>query len=183
MQRRSEDIKDLVIALSKAKAEYPEIVVNRRANYGDFADLEHMMKAVQPTLTKYGLDLTHIPYEDALYSTVSHSSGQWMESKIILRPTDNKSTSYGSCLTYMKRYAAMALLGINPSKEPTDNDGADEFISPDQLKKLENLLMDRPDIKTRILTKMQIKGLADIYKNEFDEILEGVIKAKMVTTK
>lgn len=184
MQFRSEDIKDLVIALSKAKAEYPSIHPNRRANYGDFADMDHMMSLVQPILTKYGLDLTHQPWEDTdtkkevLVSILGHSSGQWMQSVIVLKPTDNKSTSYGSALTYAKRYATMALLGINPSKEPTDNDGAEEFITAEQTKKLELELKDRPDIKQRIFDKMKINRLNDIYKNEFEEILGGVIKAK-----
>jgi hypothetical protein len=173
-------MKELTLALSKAKAEYPQIDCNRQANYGSYADLENIMDAIQPILTKYGLDISHEPdfcketKIKWLKSTVAHVNGGERVCKIMLETQDNKAASFGSALSYAKRQATNALLGVNPSKEPTDNDGAEELITLDQAKYIEQQLTGYADIRTRLLNAYNIQKIEHLDKSMYKEVVDKI---------
>jgi hypothetical protein len=51
---------------------------------------------------------------------IVHSSGQWIQSEpLTMIPTDNKPQTYGSCLTYCRRYSLSTMLSMGAS----DDDG------------------------------------------------------------
>jgi hypothetical protein len=81
-----------------------------------YADLASIMKAAQPVLTKHGLSVTqlptHINRQPALRTIVAHSSGQSVEDVAPIILIKNDPQSQGSAITYMRRYAYAAALGI-----------------------------------------------------------------------
>ena len=53
-------------------------------------------------------------------TVIVHSSGQWIQSEpLTMIPTDNKPQTYGSCLTYCRRYSLSTLLSMGAG----DDDG------------------------------------------------------------
>jgi len=131
--RRSDTIADLVVALVKAQAQFkatPKTGKNPmfKSNYSTFDDI---VGAVRGPLAEAGLSyaqmLDDVGGAPALTTTLMHTSGQWIDSTTPLvigagnRGT-NEVQALGSALTYMKRYALAAMLGV-ASDEDDDGNG------------------------------------------------------------
>jgi hypothetical protein len=132
---QSSEISELAKALVGAQADFPTIKKTKKAtiqtkNGGsysyDYADLGDIREAVVPTLTQYGLVITQAPsvYGDspALTTTLFHTSGQWIESEMLLHIEKTDAQGQGSAITYARRYALSAILGI--VTESDDDGGA-----------------------------------------------------------
>lgn len=132
--RSSQTMGKLAGALASAQAEFPAISKERTANVQSrkgeessysyaYADLADVLSAVRPHLAKNGLAIMQPMTWDVsprLITRLVHSSGEWIESEYRLaeyeRPQD-----MGSAITYARRYALTALLGIAAEE---DDDGA-----------------------------------------------------------
>jgi hypothetical protein len=137
---QSPEINELATALVKAQGDFPTVLKTKTAkiqtkptpanpNGGsysyDYADLGDIREAVVPTLTQYGLAVTQAPsiYGDspALTTTLMHTSGQWIESEMLLHIEKTDAQGQGSAITYARRYALSAILGIVTE---SDDDGS-----------------------------------------------------------
>ena len=212
----SEQIKDLVAALSKAQGAYPSIGADRENPYfkSNYADLDMILKAVRPMLAQNGLSLVQDTRFTAdgstvLHTRLYHSTGQWLETRARILPVKNTPQEYGSCLTYNKRYSAMALLGVTVAKDPTDDDAevamvhareiiakgpsnkynpkeqSLETITKEQIEELEYELVDAPDLAEMVMDKLQIQSLSDMPKSKYMVSLQRIreIKQKRAGTK
>ncbi len=208
---QSENITDLVAALSKAQGAYPAIGADRENPYfkSNYADLNMIMRAVRPALATNGLSLTQDTrfLEDGstiLHTRLYHATGQWIETRARILPTKNTPQDYGSCLTYNKRYSAMALLGVTIDKDPSDDDAevamveargivakgpsnkynpkdqSHETVTREQIEELEYELVGAPDLAEMVLDKLEIQSLADMPKSKYMVSLQRIreIKAK-----
>lgn len=120
--QQSDDIKQLLEARLKARAEYKKVEKGRGGQKNSkYATLEDLMNATEGALIKNGLEVYHQEeaFEDGrvkLHTRLSHLSGQWMASTTwVLMPTNSplsQQQTYGSSLTYQKRYSYQSLLGI-----------------------------------------------------------------------
>jgi hypothetical protein len=196
---QSEKINELAKAFSKAQSEYSSVIYNRENPYfkSQYADLHAILKAVRPALAANGLSFyQYTEISDGtgatiLHSRLLHQSGQWIETKSRLIPAKNDQQTYGSTLTYQKRYAAMTLLGITASNDIIDDDAeiamatakniiakgptnkynpkeqSHATITKEQLEELEYELVECPDIAEDILDKMHLQSLADLPKSKF----------------
>ena len=123
---QSDETKDIVSALVKAKLEFAPIFKNSKAYNYKYAPIELIIEATDPSLLKHGIVQSQFTDEhNILYTILRHTSGQWLESRIRMRESegDGKRSAeqeYGSSQTYMRRYQLLALLGIQPSSEDTD---------------------------------------------------------------
>ena len=81
-----------------------------------FATLDSILDATRPILAKHGLALSQEPvFEDGMAGVVTriiHTSGESRESKLLLPMRDQSAQGAGSAITYARRYAAAAVLGI-----------------------------------------------------------------------
>jgi len=113
-------MKQLWKALGQAQAEYPPIPKSKKAQVGTYsykyADLADIIPAVTPVNVKYGLVVTQIPFtEDGqhkLLTTLAHESGESIDGVMDLEPKDRSPQALGSAITYARRYAMSAMLGI-----------------------------------------------------------------------
>lgn len=195
----SAELDQLFAALSVAQGEYETIGCNRENPYFKvrFADLDSILSAVRPALMKNKLTfLQQIRINEEgmtiLHSILGHSSGQWIESRNRIIPSKNDPQTFGSTLSYLKRYAAVSLLGVTVSQDKDDDDAekdmADsrqifvkgglntkynpreesaETITKEQLEELEYELASHPDIATQILDGLRLQSLADLPKSKF----------------
>lgn len=209
----SAELKDLFTALSKAQGEYKKIGYNRENPYfkSQYADLDAIMESVRPALAKYGLAfLQQIRISEEgqtiLHSILSHASGQWIESRVRIIPSKNDSQTFGSTLTYQKRYAAVSLLGVTVSHDTSDDDAemamADsrqiiakgvalntkynpkeqsyDSITKEQLEELEYELQGFEDIAEDILDKMKLQSLADLPKSKYQLSINRIREIKQL---
>lgn len=194
---RSRSLGDLAAALSKAQGEYPVIRPNRSNTYfkSNYTDLDTILRAVRPVLSKNGLSLSQQVIKDnegkaILCSILLHASGQYLESEINITPTKNDTQTYGSTLTYLRRYAATTLLGITTSADPADDDAeitleeerypVSTTINKTQLEELEYMLQDAPRLKEEIIEKMNIPSLAHLPQSKYRATLERVRELKSI---
>lgn len=123
----SNDVKQIFPALIEAIAELENVSPNRENPYfkSDYADLASIIDAVKPILNKHGIAVVQGfgGNENVLecHTRIIHTSGEWIESSVPVKVTDNKAPTYGIYITYMRRYALSAMLNI--ATEP-DKDGA-----------------------------------------------------------
>ncbi len=101
------------------------------ANRSTYAKIEHCCEYLNPLLAKFELSvkqvLSYNEYgQDILITRLSHKSGQWLNSVPLLRTdksgAQSRNQQFGSSITYMRRYALLAILGIGQIDDPTDVD-------------------------------------------------------------
>jgi hypothetical protein len=118
----------LAAALSKAQAAFPAILrekeVDSRAYTFKYAPLDAVLAAVREPLSQNGLAIAQILDGDDLVTLLLHEGGGRLEGRAPL-PYKNGDTiqALGSAITYMRRYALQAILGI-AAEEDDDGDRA-----------------------------------------------------------
>ncbi len=119
--RRSLSITNLASAMVAVQKQIEDPVKNKRADAGRagsyrYADLPTVLDVVRPALTANGFAVMQFPCElegePALTTVLIHTSGEWIETTVKIRPADNRPQAIGSAQTYARRYALLALCGI-----------------------------------------------------------------------
>lgn len=140
--QRSDAIKDLAAALCKAQgaiqgAAKDSVNPHFRAKY---ADLASCWESCRSHLTENGLSVVQTPIVEGDRAGVTtlllHSSGQWIQGDLLMqiavRPVKDRQGNVvskgepdpqttGSCITYARRYALMAFVGIAPTEDDDGN--------------------------------------------------------------
>lgn len=115
---KSESVANLAQALSMAQGEIQSAQKDARNPHfnNTFASLKEVRQACQAPLSKHKIAITQIPQfsetEMWLETVLMHASGDWIMSRYPIRPTRNDPQSLGSAITYAKRYAMSAMVGI-----------------------------------------------------------------------
>ena len=113
----SESIRELAAALALAQGELKAVSKTGKSNYGKFVELGAALEHVLPILSKQGLSVTQMPVmmEDAttgMTTLLMHKSGEWIKSTYPVRMQQTTPQGQGSAITYARRYALMAVVGI-----------------------------------------------------------------------
>ena len=192
MVESSEQFGELAVALAKFHTDCP-VVFKDSLNpqlRSKYADLGSILREINPVLAKHGLSVMQFAVGDLqLVTMLLHSSGQYFQSMSVLRPQDavvRRGTtgsddvraitpqSYGSALTYQRRYALAALLSLcidedddgnsnersardkaNPTYRPTEVVAPDAFDAKpkEEPKKIEPLTEEKiTEIQTKLMT-------------------------------
>lgn len=130
-------MKNLFKSLAEFQQEVPVIFKGTTAGSGNFAyqyaDLPAILNVINPLMQKHGLGFTQLTNHkdgvDYLVTVLFHvESGERLETSLRLMPDvelkgQNIFQSYGSQLTYFRRYGLSQILGIVTDK---DTDAAGE---------------------------------------------------------
>jgi hypothetical protein len=126
MIRTSESVAKLSAALVTAQAEMPGAPKSAKGQVGNqtryYADMAAVVEAARPVLAKHELAYTQFPSGFAggcvtVTTRLLHTSGEWMEAELDMPTGGSGAQAVGSAITYAKRYALMAVLGM-----PTEDD-------------------------------------------------------------
>lgn len=125
---RSDEIDLLAAALVAASAEMTDIPKNRQADTGKYgykyADLGDALEIARPVLSRHGLAVTQAAEvaegEAVVWTTLLHASGQFITAAPTRLAAGLTAQSAGSAITYARRYALLAVLGLATD----DDDGA-----------------------------------------------------------
>lgn len=122
----SKQINEIASALAKAQAEIQNPAKdNKNSHFGNkYADLAGGLATIRPTLAKHGLSVVQLTHADGdmvtLHTRIMHSSGQWLEATYPVCRL-GKHQEMGSALTYARRYALFAAVGV--AGDDDDDDG------------------------------------------------------------
>lgn len=97
-----------------------------------YAGLPSILEAIQKPLEESGLCFTQMPDGDGLTTLLIHSeSGEYLQSTYKMAPVKIDPQSLGSAITYARRYALGAILGLNIDTDD-DGNGASQPQAPKQ---------------------------------------------------
>ncbi len=209
-QNRSPNLQDLFAALAKAQADMHTAGLNSENPYfkSNYADLAEIVKASRPCLTKNGLSVIQqiLPNDDGqniLHTILCHSSGQWIESRMRILPAKPDVQSLASYITYIRRYAYAALVGVVASNEDDDAERAVaterqtmakgvalntkynpreesyESLTKEQLEEMEYELSEYPDLAEMVLESLKIQSLADCPKSKYSAAMKRIREIKI----
>lgn len=130
---QSESIERLAAALVAAQGEFPPIAKTKVAHVGhysyQYADLADLVETMRPILRKHGLAVTQTLGGTTVLSDgiaqvyvttrLMHESGEWLQSTSSLVANSISPQAIGAVITYARRYAYQAILGI-AAEEDTD---------------------------------------------------------------
>lgn len=118
---KSEQINELATALAKFQAGMGK--VHKSEMHPQFkkpyASITDVIETIQAPLSEVGLSFAQFPDGQALTTILMHASGQWIESSYQLNPVKGDPQGWGSAITYARRYALTAILGLGTE----DDDG------------------------------------------------------------
>ena len=208
---KSESIVLIATALSKAQglmasADFDAVNPHFKNKY---ASLASVVNACRVPMATWGLSFTQSVIEGEkgmhLETTVMHESGEWISSLMPLYISKDDMQGLGSAITYAKRYALSAMLGIVADEDddgnaaskkkvnndtpkpkitvfadiPGENDGvqSDEFCFPAMAMPL-SYLAKKPISKTETHSlKQVIEVLTEKYKGNFPANAEFTLEA------
>jgi len=192
---KSESMNELFSALAKAQAEMlvAELSANNPFFKSKYADFTTLVKASRPALTKHGLCVTQVIKNNALLTILGHASGQYIESEIEIKPQKADVQSFGSYITYLKRYSYAAIVGITTGEEDDDGEAAVrntsgprqtytpriELITPEQYDTLKEALEDTDRLESSIKENLKIDSLEDMPKERYSAALNWINKKKL----
>lgn len=181
-QIMSYNINELATALAKAQAEFTTAKKDKDNPFfkSKYADFESVVIATRPALTKHGLSIVQNVYRETdghhyLITLLLHSSGQWIKSKAQHNPMKSDIQSLSSYNTYLKRMCYSSIVGAVTGEEDDDGEASIVREKPQTTAfALEDMLIDCPNIKQRILNKYQANSIKEINYKFYNEIARGI---------
>lgn len=116
---QSEQINELATALSIAQGKITGALKDSANPFfkSKYADLASVWDACRTALSENGLAVIQTtesvsPETITVITTLAHKSGQWIRGVLTMTPKDGSPQAAGSCLTYARRYALAAIVGV-----------------------------------------------------------------------
>jgi hypothetical protein len=184
----STELAELAAALIEVQKEVPKIPKTSdnpffKSKYADLADVKTL---ADPIITKHGLAVTQWPSSndkgDTLITMLLHRSGQFIKSEMQLHLTKSDAQGQGSALTYARRYAYMASLGLVADADD-DGNRASQSQSSDAGSKPKPKTTKKANRETGELehnmTKAMLDKIAGPDRQKFMDELEKKHKIKI----
>lgn len=138
-------MKNIYKAIADFQQEVP-VILKDTSGYGyQYADLPAIFKVINPLMKKHGLGFTQLVNDEGLKTIVFHvESGETIESiTVIPKSVELKGMNdfqvLGSAITYIRRYALSAILGLVTDK---DTDASGEQVAKKENKFARTLTSD-----------------------------------------
>lgn len=126
----TDDRKDLFTAMAKAQGEFTTVEKGKDNPFfkSKYAPLDSIIEMIRPILAAHGLSVmqfTDIPESGTgviIETVIAHSTGQYVSGRLLMPMAKVDPQGAGSSITYGRRYALAAALGI-VSDEDVDGNG------------------------------------------------------------
>jgi hypothetical protein len=137
-QLMSEKIDVIALALGRAQAEIEGVNKDKQGYGYKYADLGACLQAIKKPLRDNGLSISQLGICDEnnkqmLVTLLMHESGQWLKSIFCIESVElkqcNSLQNLGAGLTYMRRYALCAIVGLTQ-----EDDDAQSLTKPSKNK-------------------------------------------------
>lgn len=121
---KSESIKAIAAALCNFQNEVGKIKKGETNPFfkSKYASLADILDVIQKPLSNNELAFVQFPEgEHQLTTMLLHTSGEWMAATYSMTPAKNDPQGLGSVITYQRRYALGAVLGLNIDDDDDGN--------------------------------------------------------------
>jgi hypothetical protein len=175
---------ELAKALVAAQAEFSAVAKTSTNPHfkSKFAPLHEVVRTTSPVLAKHGLAVAQLIGEsdgrDTLTTILTHTSGETLESTMLLHLTKNDPQGQGSAITYARRYSYMAMLGLVADEDDDANRAVQSKPKPsphvETLKAaLTNAYPNPAERKEFVEAHIgrSVNGLTDLSEAEIDVVL------------
>jgi hypothetical protein len=176
---KSTEIKNLATALNAFQGEVSKIAKTATNPFfkSKYASLSDILDVIREPLFNNGLSFVQFPKgKYGLETMLMHVSGEWVSESYEMEPTKKDPQGAGSVITYQRRYALGAILGLNIDVDDDGNKAsekdeitvaqigyAEELIRKstleDTLKERASKALDNPDLSlaeyTAIINKLK----------------------------
>ena len=148
----SQPLSNLAAALIKFHEAVPTIHDNAESHFGGFANLPGVLSNIGPALRTAGLVVSQLPEnvdgQPGLRTTLLHTSGESLTSvtPLAVNSGRNATQEWGKAMTYSRRYALLAALGLCVGI--VDNDADTDAVA-------------KPAAKPEPKPAAKIEGIAD----------------------
>lgn len=131
---KSESIAKLAEALNKFQASIGAVKKDGANPFykSKYATLDNIWDSIRKELTANGLAVSQLPCgENEMMTVLLHTSGEYISATAKMTPKDSTPQGQGSAITYLRRYALSALLGLT-SEEDDDGNAASakQYVAP-----------------------------------------------------
>jgi hypothetical protein len=132
-QMQSKSIATLAAALARAQNDITgahKDAVNpfyqkQNSAVGGYATLSSVWAACHKHLSKNELAVIQTTKNNGkavvVFTTLAHSSGEWIKGELQITPSKDDAQGIGSAITYARRYALSAMVGICPDDDDGNN--------------------------------------------------------------
>ena len=140
---KSETVGELAKALCKAQDEMGGAAKSSTNPFfkSSYSALPEVIKAIKQPFCNHGLSYSQFPvFEDGMAGVITilmHTSGEWLESKLLLPVTKKDPQATGSAITYARRYALQSIAGI-----PSEDDDGNAASAPGKIDPEMDLIKD-----------------------------------------
>lgn len=121
---KSESIKEIATALCKFQGAVEKIKKTETNPFfkSKYASLSDILDVIRQPLSDNGLSFVQFPTgEYGLTTILMHTSGEWLLESYTMEPTKKDPQGAGSVITYQRRYALGAILGLNIDEDDDGN--------------------------------------------------------------
>jgi len=163
----------LAAALAKAQGQIEGALKDSENPFfkSRYADLGSVWNACRLPLSTNGLSVVQSPIANAdgigLRTLLLHSSGEWIASEYSMKPVKTDPQSAGACLSYLRRYALAATVGVfqadddgnSASRGQHDNEPVPERHFDERPGLLEKLGRLTPNIETKNMLRDYLRSV------------------------
>lgn len=124
---KSTTITEIAKALTKFQSKVSLIKKDGKNPFfkSKYATLENVIETIRSPLEETGLSFSQFPSgENELTTMLIHISGEYLQSTVKMSPKENTPQGQGSAITYMRRYALSAVLGLATEEDDDGNEAS-----------------------------------------------------------
>jgi hypothetical protein len=139
---KSTSIKEIATALCEFQGAVETIKKTETNPFfkSKYASLADILNVIRQPLADNGLSFVQFPKgKYCLETMLMHTSGEWLSESYEMVPSKNDPQGAGSVITYQRRYALGAILGLNIDEDNDGNEVKDE-VTVQQLGYAEELV-------------------------------------------
>lgn len=189
MFAQSENIAALSASLAKAQGQIEGAVKGKENPHfkSKYADLAAVWEACREALTANGLAVIQSPGPIAegrleMTTMLVHSSGEWIRGALTIPLGKVDAQAYGSAVTYARRYALAAFVGVSPedddgnaaAKAAPKANGNDPWITEHQAADLVALMDEVGADRERFLNHLRIDTLSRLPASRFADAVKAL---------
>lgn len=180
----SETITTIMPALIKAQGDFaPAVKAKVNPHFkSKYVPLDAVLDAIAEPLRNNGIAILQqtdvVDAQTILVTRLVHSSGEWIAGRYPVHPVKADPQGEGSALTYARRYALMALVGIAPE----DDDGnaavkaVGKPITEQQAEAVKSLIEQTGTETAKFCAAFGVQAVADLPAAKLDAALSALNK-------
>lgn len=187
---KSENIGSLAKAFSGLQGEIQDPFKNKAAHTARYADLPQILGIARPLLFKYGLSISQFPGKATpgkicIETILMHESGEWISSEYEMDSIDaserlkstNAAQATGIIITYARRYALTALLGICAQEDTDANiSNSNKRLTGQEVSSLLKACDNNKEKVERIIKWAKVSNINELTLDQYTEALEIIKK-------